>query len=60
MVSTKEVYQSLKADELSSHPDIDGMIEALKQGSEKELYEAVCSGNLLFSDLFPYKGTQNG
>ena len=33
MVSTKEVYQSLKADELSSHPDIDGMIEALKQGS---------------------------
>ena len=33
MVSTKEVYQSLKTDELSSHPDIDGMIEALKQGS---------------------------
>lgn len=32
-------------------------IEALKQGSEKELYEAVCSGNLLFSDLFPYKGS---
>ena len=29
MVSTKEVYQSLKADELSSHPDIDGKIEAL-------------------------------
>lgn len=27
------MYQSLKAGELSSHPDIDGMIEALKQGS---------------------------
>ena len=37
MVSTKEVYQSLKADELSSHPDIDGMIEALKQGSLQEI-----------------------
>ena len=34
MVSTKEVYQSLKRQmNWSSHPDIDGMIEALKQGS---------------------------
>ena len=29
MVSTKDVYQSLKAKELNRHPDIDGMIEAL-------------------------------
>lgn len=33
MVSTKDVYQGLKIDELTSHPDIDGMIEALKQGN---------------------------
>ena len=41
MVSTKEVYQSLKADELSSHPDIDGMIEALKQGRMDNVLETV-------------------
>lgn len=30
-VSTKFVYENLRADELTNHPDIDGMIEALKQ-----------------------------
>lgn len=31
-VSTKWVYQNLKASELSDHPDIDGMVDALKAG----------------------------
>ncbi len=31
-VSTKFVYENLRANELKAHPDIDGMIEALKQG----------------------------
>ena len=29
-VSTKEVYGALRADEIEVHPDIDGMVEALK------------------------------
>ena len=33
-------------------------IEALKQGNEREFYDAVNSGNLLFSDSFPYKENQ--
>ena len=32
-VSTKEVYGALRADEIERHPDIDGMIEALKEGN---------------------------
>ena len=31
-VSTKEVYGALRADEIEVHPDIDGMVEALKDG----------------------------
>ncbi len=31
-VSTKEVYGALHADEIEIHPDIDGMVEALKAG----------------------------
>ncbi len=31
-------------------------IEALKQGRDKELYDAVKNGQLLFSDTFPYAG----
>ncbi len=31
-VSTKMVYTNLKANELEKHPDVDGMIEALKLG----------------------------
>ncbi|MBQ9607946.1 MAG: 4-(cytidine 5'-diphospho)-2-C-methyl-D-erythritol kinase [Lachnospiraceae bacterium] len=34
-VSTGMVYSKLKCDELSSHPDVDGMIEALKEGDLK-------------------------
>ncbi|MBQ9983897.1 MAG: 4-(cytidine 5'-diphospho)-2-C-methyl-D-erythritol kinase [Lachnospiraceae bacterium] len=32
-VSTKFVYQNLKANELQRHPDIDGMVEAIQMGS---------------------------
>ena len=35
MVSTKWVYETLKANELERHPDIDGMAQALKEGSLK-------------------------
>lgn len=34
-VSTKFVYENLHADTLAYHPDIDGMVEALKEGSLK-------------------------
>lgn len=30
-VSTKHVYQNLKLDQIEKHPDIDGMVEALKE-----------------------------
>ena len=46
-----ESAYTFKADQLFS-----GLyIEALKLGREKELYDAVKSGKLLFSDAFPYK-----
>ena len=32
-VSTKFVYENLKANELEKHPDIDGMVEAIQEGS---------------------------
>ena len=32
-VSTKYVYENLHLEELSSHPDVDGMAEAIKNGS---------------------------
>lgn len=35
MVSTKWVYETLRANELERHPDIDGMAQALKEGSLK-------------------------
>lgn len=35
MVSTKWVYETLRANELERHPDIDGMADALKEGSLK-------------------------
>ena len=31
-VSTKEVYGALRADEIENHPDIDGMIDAIRDG----------------------------
>lgn len=35
MVSTKWVYENLQANKLERHPDIDGMVEALRQGDLK-------------------------
>jgi len=35
MVSTKWVYENLQANKLEQHPDIDGMVEALRQGDLK-------------------------
>lgn len=37
MVSTKEVYENLKVDTLEKHPDIDGMVEAVKAGNLSEI-----------------------
>ncbi len=44
-VSTKFVYSNLRLDEIREHPDIDGMVEAIRAGS----YEGVVSrlGNVL-------------
>lgn len=35
MVATKWVYENLRLDTLSTHPDVDGMVEALRQGDLK-------------------------
>lgn len=35
MVSTKEVYENLHLEKVTSHPDIDGMIQALEDGNLK-------------------------
>lgn len=32
-VSTKFVYENLRANEITDHPDIDGMVEAIRRGS---------------------------
>lgn len=44
-VSTAFVYGNLKADSLPYHPDIDGMVEALAQGSLKGITDRM--GNVL-------------
>lgn len=44
-VSTAFVYGNLKADRLPYHPDIDGMVEALAQGSLKGITDRM--GNVL-------------
>lgn len=44
-VSTKFVYENLHADTLSYHPDIDGMIRALLEGSLKGITDRL--GNVL-------------
>lgn len=38
-VSTKFVYENLHADTLSFHPDIDGMVQALKEGDLRGITE---------------------
>ena len=44
-VSTKFVYENLHANELAYHPDIDGMIEEIQQGSLEGVAEKM--GNVL-------------
>lgn len=44
-VSTKVVYEALDAKEITEHPDIDGIIEGLKNHSLKQV--ASCMGNVL-------------
>lgn len=44
-VSTKFVYENLHADTLTYHPDIDGMIEALRTGSLRGITDRL--GNVL-------------
>ncbi len=50
-VSTKFVYENLRADELQKHPDIDGMIEALQTGSLKGITKRL--GNVLETVTVP-------
>lgn len=44
-VSTKVVYEKLDSSEITDHPDIDGLIEALERGSLKEIASRM--GNVL-------------
>jgi 4-diphosphocytidyl-2-C-methyl-D-erythritol kinase len=44
-VSTKYVYQNLKVNELEEHPDIDGMVTALKSGDLQGISDRL--GNVL-------------
>lgn len=44
-VSTKFVYENLHADTLSYHPDIDGMVKAIREGSLKGITDRM--GNVL-------------
>lgn len=50
-VSTKFVYENLKANELQEHPDIDGIIEALEKGSLKGVTDRL--GNVLETVTVP-------
>jgi len=42
-VSTKFVYENLKANELKEHPDIDGMIEAIRSSSLKGITDRLAN-----------------
>lgn len=44
-VSTKRVYEKLDAQEITNHPDIDGILAGLQNGSLEEI--AACMGNVL-------------
>ncbi len=50
-VSTKVVYEALDFREIEDHPDIDGIIEGLKEGSLKKV--ASCMGNVLEDVTIP-------
>ena len=46
-VSTKTAYESLQLDKIQSHPDIDGMMDALEQQDLKALTACMEQGNVL-------------
>ena len=52
-VSTRFVFENLKADELERHPDIDGMMEALKKQDLKGLAGLMEAGNVLETVTVP-------
>ncbi len=50
-VSTRVVYEALDSKEIVKHPDIDGLIRALEEGSLKNV--AACMGNVLEDVTIP-------
>ena len=46
-VSTRFVYENLHADQLTEHPDVDGMTEALRRRDLKGLTSRMTGGNVL-------------
>lgn len=50
-VSTKDIYQALDAKENIEHPDIDGIIDGLKEQNLKKI--AACMGNVLEDVTIP-------
>lgn len=50
-VSTKVVYEALDAKEIVRHPDIDGLIRGLENGSLNQI--AACMGNVLENVTIP-------
>lgn len=52
-VSTRFVFENLKADELKRHPDIDGMTEALEKQDLKGLARLMEAGNVLETVTVP-------
>ena len=52
-VSTRFVFENLKADELAFHPDIDGMTEALRNQDLKALAGCMEPGNVLETVTVP-------
>ncbi len=42
-VSTKEVYGALRADSIEKHPDIDGIIDAIREGSLRGVTERMAN-----------------
>ena len=50
-VSTKFVYGNLKANELKEHPDIDGQVQALREGSLEQIVAKM--GNVLETVTIP-------
>lgn len=52
-VSTRFVFENLKANELDAHPNIDGMLEALKNQDLRELARYMDLGNVLETVTIP-------